>query len=173
MDIQIKTPEKCSATELNAFRELVLSAEQVPAGGLAERIRSCLYLGFAYHADELIAVTGVKQPAHSYRRRIFEKAGVADQRKDFTYEIGYAFTKPAYRGRGIHRYLVSALVSETTSGNFFATTKVANVPRILETLGFTKCGTDYKNDDDETLQLFTMRVDRDAKQKVEAIGSHY
>lgn len=155
MEIKLISPVQCSNEEIQSFCRLVLEGDQVPGDGLAERIKICQLLGFAYEGKELIAVTAVKNPNEQYKHGVFTKAGVPNLSSKYPYEIGYAFTKKAYRGKGIHQQLVTALIKESGATHFYGTTKSANVPYILEKIGFAKTGKDYQNDEKEVLQLFT------------------
>jgi hypothetical protein len=155
VEIRILKPGECQAREIEAFCELVAMGEQVPLRGLPRRVRSAYLLAFAYDADRLVAVTAVKNPANSYRDGVFKKAGVFNLAGNYPYEIGYAFTIEGYRGRGLHQGLLNGLIIKIGFQNCYATTKAENVPYVLEKLLFTKTGSDYKNEDGETLKLFT------------------
>jgi len=155
VEIRILNPGECRAREIKAFCDLVSMGEQVPLAGLSIRVRNAHLLAFAYYADKLVAVTAVKNPTIAYRNGVFNKAGVVDLAVNYPYEIGYAFTIEDYRGRGLHQELLNGLIGKIGSQNCYATTKAENVPYILEKLHFTKTGNDYKNEDGETLTLFT------------------
>jgi len=155
MEIRILKPGECQAREIDAFCELVTMGEQVPLEGLSGRIRNAHLLAFAYDADKLVAVTAVKNPAIAYRNDVFKKAGVYDLAAHYPFEIGYAFTIKRYRGRGLHQELLYDLMTKIGAENCYATTKAENVPYILEKLHFKKTGSDYKNEDGESLKLFT------------------
>ena len=155
MNINLRNPAECSNEDIQSFCKLVLDGDQVPGDGLSGRVKACLLLGFAYEGKELIAITAVKNPNEQYKNGVFMNAGVPELSNEYPYEIGYAFTKAAFRGKGIHQQLVLALIKACGAPNFYGTTKATNVPYILKKIGFKKTGNDYSNDDNEVLQLFT------------------
>jgi hypothetical protein len=152
-------PGQCTAEKLNSFYDLVSEGEQVNLAGLPGRIKACRMLGFAYEGTKLVAVTALKVPGENYKNKIFSSAGVADLSPGFNSEMGYAFTMPEFRAKGIHQQLVAGLIRESGEKKFYATTKAANVPYILEKMGFKKAGNSYTNESEELLHLYTYDSD--------------
>lgn len=154
MKLVVLVPGDCSAKQLAEFRELALAGRQVDPAGLERRIRNALFLAFVYDEQRLVSIGALKIPTDHHRADVFRLAGVPDRASDFPVEMGWAYTIPEYRGRGLHRQVIGDLLSRT-GDNIFSTTKAANVPALLEGAGFTQTGSPYQNAQAETLHLFT------------------
>lgn len=142
---EIKRPSECTARELEDFACLVAQGGQVARSGLEQRIRRAKYLAFAYVEGELAAVAAVKKASWFYIRDVFGKANEPARGNDFKYELGWGYTRPKYRNRGIHQCLVDLLLENVRDINIFGTTGTANeaIMSILQKRGFVMCGSPY------------------------------
>jgi len=136
---------------------MVVRSGEVEILGLMYRIRRTKYLAFHYEGDRLVAIVGLKRPCKSYKGKVFSKAGVPEGADNYGLEIGWAFTEPEYRRRGICSNLIDAILGKSKSQNLFATTRANNIPmqRNLEKKGFKKIGNLYLGrTSDYSLQLY-------------------
>lgn len=154
MDYEIKTPQQCSEDEINEFYKLIELGGQVSLHGLKNRIIASDFLAFCKEDGKTVGVASMKNPNLGYKSSVFEKAGKESDATSYTYEIGYAFTSPDYRGKKINQKLMQLLIEQVEGENLYATTKTDSMRHILSKLGFSKHGKDYPNDKSEMLSLF-------------------
>ena len=111
-----------------------------------------------YYAARIVALTVIKNPQKSYKRKVFEKADVLSAIDRFDFEIGYCVTLPGYEGRGFCKLLVSYIFKIKPNSNFFATTKSKAMECIFTKFGFEQFGDRYavepENSNTEYLKLF-------------------
>jgi ribosomal protein S18 acetylase RimI-like enzyme len=155
----IKKPAECKADELCNFVEMVIEGGQVTREGLERRIRRAKLMAFAYENEKLAGVAAIKAPSWLYVRDVFRKAIEAGQAVDFRYELGWGYTRPDFRRRGIHGRLTEMLMTNVRDLNVFGTTAVDNDAEkaILMRLGFERCGSPYAGRT-ESKQLWIRRV---------------
>lgn len=145
MNPVIKKPSECSLQELEDFAELVIEGGQVARAGLENRMRRAKLLAFGYEDGKLVGVVAIKKASWFYVRDVFGKANEPDQAVDYRYELGWGFTLPDYRRRGITTELSQMLMDNSRDCNLFGTTGTGNEAskRILEKYGFEMCGSPY------------------------------
>ena len=138
----IEPPGNCSPDQLDAFAELVLKGGQIRAIGLRETDNRAHWLGFHYEDDELAAIAALKRPTENYRDKVFRKAKASFPAGGFVAELGWVFTRPEFRGRGISHRLLQRLLEKAGQDNLFATTRGDNrwMQRLLQSLGFQPAG---------------------------------
>lgn len=155
----IKEPAECTAEELRDFADLVIEGGQVARDGLERRIGRAKLLAFAYENGNLAGIAAIKTPSWLYVRDVFRKAIEADQAVDFRYELGWGYTHPNYRRRGIHGRLAEMLTINARDFNVFGTTGTDNeaVKAVITKLGFEVCGSPYAGRT-ESKQLWVRRA---------------
>lgn len=143
---EIKKPSECTKAELEAFAKLVTEGGQVGRSGLERLIRRAKLLGFAYEGNELVSISAVKRSSWLYIRDVFAKANEPDEAIDYKYEVGWGFTRPEYRNRGIHECMVDLMLENMRGTNLFLTTGINNRPvsAIFTKRQFQKCGSPYQ-----------------------------
>jgi len=145
MLIVIKKPSECTRKEIESFIEMVRTGGQVKKPGMEWRVRRAHLLAFYYEKNTLAGILGVKQFIKTYKKTIFRKAGVPEEAGKYNLEMGWAFTLPEYRGRGIFSSLKKKLISAVGHENLYSTTSINNLPvqKSMKKFGFVKLGKPY------------------------------
>lgn len=149
----IKSPSDCTKDELENFRNLVLEGGQVTSNGLETRIKNCQSLGFYYVDNELVGISAIKRKPKEVVRRTLVKANIESEDVP-TLELGYSYTRPKFRRRGINRKLNDELLHQTTGERVYATTDNDIMREYLTTKGFKKIGDSFKGHFNETLDYY-------------------
>lgn len=161
MPEQLKKPSDCNKRELSDFYKMVLEGEQVPARGLVDRIEKAEMLAFHQEEGLLVGIAALKRPIQNYKKRIFAEAGVENESEKYKFEVGWVYTKPKYRRRGIAGRLVQLIVETYDSESMFATTLMDNssMRKILERNQFRELGRQYQDKTGKyDLQLFARKL---------------
>jgi len=129
----MKAPRDYSADDLAQFIKLVQDGGEV-AIGLINRIQTAKSLVMISHQDLVCAVAALKIPNMRYRQRVFAKSGMTKCGDLYTYELGWIFVTPEFRGRGLSTKLVRAGLTCAEGKSLFATTRSDNEPmqRVLK-----------------------------------------
>ena len=137
--IVIKPPSECSAGELDAFTSLVVLRRDVSASTLEKRIRRSLYLGFYYDDNELIGIVALKKPSKPY---VAALEALLEKPLPSRKEVGWAYTLPEHRDRGVSGALLSGLLETCSRPGLFAVTRADNdaAAKVLTDHGFTPYG---------------------------------
>jgi predicted GNAT family N-acyltransferase len=152
---KIKKTKDCSLTEINNFFELAKKAEQVDENGLLNRINNSELLGFCYSNEQLVGISAIKNPNENYKKRIFRKASIEEEAKNFRFELGYSYTEEEFRGKRISFNINRKLVDKILSDNIYATTANQGMIKILSKIGFHKIGKSYKgNHNTDEIQIY-------------------
>jgi predicted GNAT family N-acyltransferase len=155
--LTLKTPDQCTAIELDIFCELAASGGQLQ-DGLRQRLTNIgLILLFIAVDDAVAAVGALKSPNKKYQADIFKKAATPLAPKDFPVELGWCCVSPKYRGQGLSRTVVNALVTHSNEReqNVYATTRNDIMKHILTDIGFQSSGQPYTTETtNNPLQLF-------------------
>lgn len=156
----IKAPADCSQEELSAFEKLVLEGGEVVSQGLSGRIKSAYKLIFIELNNECVSVGALKCPNENYKNRVFLKAGMAAESASYQYELGYLYTSPASRGKGVGSFLIKSICNALNGRSCFATTRENNevMHHLFGKASFSKLGVAYKSDQgDYYLGLFATK----------------
>lgn len=148
----VKSPNMCSAAELEEFVAFVLAGGEVTPIGLAERVKKAHSLAYLRKGDCLIAVGGLKFPSKHHRDEVSNGGGVILPEQAFPLELGWVFVLPSARG-GKSYQLCEPLVSAAKGAGIFATSRAGNKPMhsTLRKLGFGQQGGEWpsgQNPDD-------------------------
>ncbi len=148
MQAMIKAPEDCSHEELSTFERLILEAGEVEPGGLLRRIKSAHKLIFIEIENECVSVGAIKIPSEDYKNRVFLKAGVADEKVNYQYELGYLYTLPDFRGHGAGSLLMESACEALHGDSCFATAREENtkVHHLFSKASFLRLGQVYQSD---------------------------
>ena len=141
-----------------AFERLIREGAEVSGRTLPGLLKRAYCLGHAEAPDgHLIATAALKTPNATYPPKVFEKSGTTLCSADYPLELGWIFTRPQARGKGIASALVAGLV-QRCSQNVFATSADdedhTSVHRMLERNGFAATGTPYLGNSGRMLKLF-------------------
>lgn len=142
LNVALKKPAKCTATELSVFHKLVVQGGEVDPDGLEVRIRNAKALAFGFRDDVLIGVAAVKSQTADYRHRVFQKANLGELSSTYAYELGWVFVAPDHRQNGFAAELVQKSLAAFSSESIYATAKATNAPmhRTLCKVGFSPAG---------------------------------
>ncbi|ETD86368.1 GNAT family N-acetyltransferase [Rhodobacter capsulatus] len=164
--IKVKPPSKFTDVELGHFAAVVAEGGEV-ACGLRERIETAFRLGIVAYNGEIVGTAAIKKPSASYRKKVFENAGITLNSAEYHYELGWIYLREAHRKKGQMRRLLTELMSVTRNKPVLSTTRVTNqiMKTILEEWGFEKEGNPYPSAQQpgETIQLYL----RSAQEKAE------
>ena len=153
MKILIDSPNNFSKKQLNQLIELIISGSQVNADGLMDRILKAYLIAVCVDQNQIIASVTIKNPAISYRNKVFKKAGVSNLKDDYLMEIGYIVTDINHRGEKLCQKILTKLIPKFKDYNIFATTRKPDMLHILKKFRFQETGKIYNND----LHLFIFR----------------
>ncbi len=147
MEIYTKPPSQCSDKELNEFLALALEGGEVIAQGLLQRIQRAEELIFIKD-DVLIGIGAIKRPYDNYKNNVFKKAGVLELAVNYSYELGWIYSLPSSRGKGVGRMIMETITRSVGDTGCFATTRENNGPmhHLFSQYSFSKLGTSYKSD---------------------------
>ncbi|OBU17602.1 hypothetical protein AYY19_13180 [Photobacterium aquimaris] len=157
METKIKSPSECTDSEIDVFVRLTIEGGQVSPNNLTTKVKRAEKLVFIWEGGVCVAIAGLKNPADTYRNRVFAKAKVEDQKNDYKYEIGYIYSKI----KGVGNELMEAVLKASNSASLFATTKNTNnvMQYLLPKYGFERLGQSYLNDTEEYhLGLFGLKI---------------
>jgi predicted GNAT family N-acyltransferase len=157
MQIEVKSPNDCNSEELNNFERIVVEAGQVQAVGFRDLMLNAYRLIFIKVNGKLVATGAIKVPRESYKKDIFEKAGVSELLNKYKYEIGWIFVSISQRRKGFSTEIVKALIEVISNHGCYATTKSNNIGMhtIFDKMCFEKLGNDYQSSNgDYNLRLF-------------------
>lgn len=147
MRTEIRHFGECSLTEIAAFRDLVIEADEVDPVGFDRRLAKAERLIFLYSDEsELAGVGAVKRPNEAHRRSVFQSAESLEDSGCFVFEIGWIVVNPAFRNRHLSRELVVAALSVTKNANVFATVRTNNarMQKTNERCGFQPSGQPFR-----------------------------
>lgn len=136
---------------------LVRQGGEVDAHSLPRLVDRALALGFAFRADDLVAVGGVKRPNAGHRARVFASAGVAMDPGKFEFELGWVYVIPDARDQHVSTRLVEALMQNIGEAQVYATSRVNNdrMHALFARLEFAPVGEPYPSKLNEpNIQLF-------------------
>ncbi|MEM1293714.1 MAG: GNAT family N-acetyltransferase [Verrucomicrobiota bacterium] len=156
METNAKSPQHCSAVELDEFERLVKEGGEVDPKGLRRRIEKAERLVFC-GSNPVLGVGAVKNPVERYKTSVFTKAGVLDRMDDHKFELGWLYVSPEARGMGVGNHLMEAAIQVSAEGGIFATTRSNNdaMHYLFQKYAFEKVGTEYKSaKGDHTLVLY-------------------
>jgi GNAT superfamily N-acetyltransferase len=159
LEIRILTPEECPDEDLRSFVRMVRQGGQVTSAGLEARIASAAWLGLARLGGKLAGVAALKVPRRAYHSKVFSAAQASEQAHRFPLEFGWAFVVPPFRGLGIAKALLGALLAKNVGGGTFATTRADNrfMERILRDAGFEILGQPFQSPRKETTNSLWVR----------------
>lgn len=112
---------------------------------------------FAKCEDKVVGVAALKVPLGDYRHRIESeaKSGHSIPKENYPYELGYLTVDPESGRGGVGTKLVKKVLNLSGGRGLFATSShPAMAKKILPSVGFKPMGTSWRNDRNETLQLF-------------------
>jgi predicted GNAT family N-acyltransferase len=123
MKLIAKKPSDCSAREIKSFCDLLTEGGEVQEAGRSELIKKATSLVFLRDDEATIGIAGLKCPRPAYKKRVFVGAKTNQNSNHFSYELGWIYIEPKYRGLGHSHPLVEKALAEVGSNNVFATSR--------------------------------------------------
>jgi len=153
----IQTAMECDEWLKKDFISLVKEGGKVDPAGLRKRIDRSYRLGFCIRRKETLAVAALKVPYKDYKQRMFYKAGVERLHLQFSYELGWCFTKENVRCKGCCSRIIEELF-KNTGVPCYATCGYTNevMQHILKKNGFVQEGQRFRGEL-EDLVLYVRR----------------
>jgi hypothetical protein len=141
--IEIKTPDELTDDQFSQLLDLIESGDQIPnIKQVQVGLRNADKIGIIRRNNIIISTATIKNPADSYRRRVFNDAGVPELKENFGKELGYICTRSEHEGRKLCQQLLRILLDGAK--NIYATTRQASMVHILNKFGFVKSGHAFK-----------------------------
>src|SRR5690348_1731849 len=103
-------PAEISPEDRAAFEQMVLEAGEVDPQTLPGLIDRALALAFARLNGALVGVGAIKRPYSGHRGHVFSWAKSKLDPKQFEFELGWVYVKPAAQNRRIASRLVDQLM---------------------------------------------------------------
>jgi GNAT superfamily N-acetyltransferase len=162
--IIVRKPSECSVEELRGLISTVAKGAEVPEHYIQQGVQNARALLWMATSGEIFAVAAIKNPRTTYRRSVFEKAGVPEHAENFSLEFGYLYVDSARRGEGLGAALVDRALALVGSEAVFATTRSDNEPmrKMLPKRAFELLGNKYASAEDPSrfLCLYTRSIER-------------
>jgi len=115
--VTAKAPQDFAEPDIHDFLAMVRSGGEVGEAALENNIRNAKCLAVARQGSCLVGVAALKNPLATYRSRIQTKTGVAVDKQDFPFELGYIFVVPSARRQGIGDELCRAALDAADGWN--------------------------------------------------------
>lgn len=154
------SPKACTASDLAAFKEMVIKGGEVNPITLPNLVEQALALAFARLDNILVGVGAIKCPYESHRSETFENAKSLLNPSEFEFELGWFYVNPSTQGNRLASKLVQALMPALEGRATYSTSKTNNyrMHSSLRGAGFAKEGTPYPSKlNDQYIQLFVCR----------------
>lgn len=142
----IDKPSNIPADLFDQLLKLVEEGAQVDPDGLEERIINADLIAISVNGNAIVSMATLKNPAISYRDKVFKSANVGENKGLYEKELGYIVTNPDYEGQGHCQRLLNEFMPYIAAYKIFATTRKDAMAHILTKLGFQKFGDIFKND---------------------------
>ncbi len=144
MQTIIKSPSECTELEISTFVKMTEDGGQVSSYKLREKIERAQKLVFIWNGDVCVAIAALKNPAASYKEKVFKAAGLSEKSSLYSFEIGYIYATV----KGVGNKLMEAVLEANNGAITFATTRDSNgaMQHLFPKFGFNKLGNSYKNE---------------------------
>lgn len=106
------------------FAEMLKKQGKV-RGDLTQKTDRCCFISIAKINDKTIAIGAIKQKTASDFHP--NKANLENLSSQFSWELGYIYTDPEYRGKGLAKKIVTSLLSAYGDDNLMASTELEKI----------------------------------------------
>ena len=113
------------------FAEMLKKQGKV-RGDLTQKTDRCCFISIAKINDKTIAIGAIKQKTASDFHP--NKANLENLSSQFSWELGYIYTDPEYRGKGLAKKIVTSLLSAYGDDNLMASTELEKNPGMVSIL---------------------------------------
>ena len=132
-------PTQFTEAERNECVALIVKGGAVDPASVGKWFPRSIMVAVKRSGAEIIAV-GVIKPPRPYTETVANRSRI-ELHPDM-HELGYVVVKEEYRGQGISRAIVQALLS-AHEAPLFATTSNAGIKHTLEGVGFVRRGNEW------------------------------
>lgn len=148
MEVIIKQPCEISQEELNQIVNLINQGSQIQgdAEEIKARINNSVFVSFIIDDGEIICTATLKNPAESYRKKVFDAAKFESHLSEYKHELGYIVTASGREGEKLCQKLLSAFFPLIAKYKMFATTRKESMIHILGKFDFLPVGVKYNTD---------------------------
>lgn len=162
MVCEMRVPESCTATQLEAFCRLVRQEGQVNTAGLEGRVARAQTLVLLFDDAVLAGTAAIKRPTDRYRRKVFRRAAVSENAVLYLLELGWVVVDKPYRKRKLSRQLVETALKSCGEVPVFATSRSDNTKmhKTLQRFRFTTVGSPYQSEEEDTRLILFVRNPR-------------
>ena len=140
-------PALCTTSQLEEFTELIKEGGEVVNVGLYTRVKNSKLLAWAENDDgDMVSIGALKRPNKSYQERVFTKSGNISAIHDYKYELGFLYTSPESRGKGLTSSIIANLIKNLKGDGCYSTLREDNSvsKHLLTKNGFVQLGSSYK-----------------------------
>ena len=146
MEVIIEKPEHISTDLFEQLLKIIEEGCQVDPEGSDERIKIADLVAILLDGDIIVSTATLKNPATSYRNKVFKKANFGKFKEQYEKELGYIVTNPKYEGQGQCQRILSEFIPMLKEYKMFATTRKSAMEHVLIKFGFRKEGETYNKD---------------------------
>lgn len=148
MGVIIKQPAAILEEEMIQIVNLINQGSQVQGNSreLRNRINNSAFVSFIIEDGKIISMAALKNPADSYKRKVFEAAQFLSNLHEYKYELGYIVTAENRQGEKLCQKLLSEFIPLIANYKMFATTRKESMVHILGKFGFLPVGVQYNTD---------------------------
>lgn len=152
MAILVAKPSEFGGTDIARFLALLAEREGIRRDNLERRVMRCYLLALYSEGEALIGIAAIKKASRQYMASVSKLSGLprplASRR-----EVGWAFVRSEFRGRGIATALLQVLLQRNHGRSLFAVVaETDNVSRhILGSNDFRGAGIAFNCNDRRSL----------------------
>jgi hypothetical protein len=146
-NVRVEPSSAYTAQELEQIANLIAQGGEVNMSLVHNNLVRSPMIASASVNGQMVGAVVLKVPNAQYKQRVFNKAGVPEQERNYNLEVGYAFVDPAHRASGVSIRLLHAMRNRMPA-QVFATTREQNtvINTILKFAGFRVTGQPYASD---------------------------
>lgn len=153
MEVIIKRPSEISEIEMAQILDLIEQGLQINGerAVIAQRLRNAVFIGFISDEGRIVSTATLKNPADSYRGKVFASANAEDKVQLYNKELGYIVTAKDREGEKLCQKLLGTFFPFIAHFKIFATTCKDAMVHVRRKFGLSPVGKHYSGD----LQLLT------------------
>jgi len=145
METIIDAPRNLPDKLFNELLNLIKTRSPVDHNGLEGRLLRAEQVALQLDNGKVTTTATIKNPAASYKGKVFAAAGVFHEKNLYKREIGYIAPDEKYEGQKLCQSLLTELLVTLHNKSIFATTRDPAMMHILGKFGFTKLGKEYND----------------------------
>lgn len=145
LSFEIVTTKEITKPDAEAFIKLLLEQGKVQPPTI-QRIQSCEKIVFCKWGEKRVGIGAIKPKTSSDFDS--SKANLQTLKSDITWELGYIYVQPEYRGLGLSSTIVRLLLRDLDKENLIASTELYSgnpMAKVLIKNGFHLMGKPWKS----------------------------